>query len=801
MLKDPTKTLIVSILIIIAAFSFWLKKTEPKIDVAGKTTITIVTSTVPRDQVYWNMLIKEFEKEHPSILINTIKTLDEKKVNTMVAGGVAPDLIRLQGQTLGYWIQAEALLDITSWLEEDRDAFALDDIYEIALQAFSYEGKSYGLPCGVVPFVLFYNKDLFRKYNIPFPDETWTWEDLRKYGKVLTNDFDEDGINDEIGIDMNIWSEGLYTFIFQNNGKLLNEEGSRIDMTDPRTVEAIQFVYDIVHKDRIVKSNFNMVKGVNNIRFQNGAIGMLSPGGSFWIPEFREFEEIDWDVAPLPSGPARRATTIAPEGWGISAQSKHPRETYELLKFIAGVKGQEIMAKAALFIPCRKSVCHADVFLKPVDLKTGEPYKYPQHMENLIKDLDEGNTELPVWASTRWPIVRDLLNRVFYNLLMDPEKTGVTPETVCRDFTEQANQILIGAEKETQGKKIPWTLIYSGAVVILISSGIILFVKRRKRVKGRFLASENRWGYLLISPWIIGFVIFFAGPLLFSILLSFCSWLSLGPPGTARFIGTENFSTIFTSDPDFSKSLLVTSYFSILFVPLGLIFGLALALLMNIEVKGMRIFRTIYFLPAVLPSVAIAVLWKDLFRQTGYLNLIIQKTYNSSLGLIFGKISFSNLPNWLYNADFTVPAIVIMGLWGVGGGMMIYLAGLRSIPKHLYESADIDGANRFHKFRHITLPQLSPVIFFNLIMGIIGSFQVFTQAYMLFSTEGQANRAGPGDSALFYVLNLYQQAFEQFKMGYASALAWILFFIILVFTLLVFKSSSLWVYYEGERGK
>jgi len=802
MLKDPIKVLLVSIIIILIAFNIWLKKTEPEIDIEGKTSITIVTSTAPRDRLFWDLLIAEFEKNHPEIRINSIKTLDEKKVNTMIAGGVSPDLIRLEGQTLGYYLRAEALLDITEWLKRDKEEFRLNDIYDIALKAFIYKNRNFGLPCGVVPFVMYYNKDLFRKYDIPFPDETWTWNDLRKYGKIMTNDFDGDGINEEIGIDMNIWSEGLYTFIFQNGGRILNNEGNRVDMTDPKTVEAIQFVYDLVHDDKIVKSNFNMVKGVNNIRFQNGSIAMLSPGGGFWIPEFREFKGIDWDVAPLPSGPDRRATTIAPEGWGISSQSKHPEKAYEFLKFIASVRGQEIMAKTALFIPCRKSVCHSDVFLNPIDVETGKQFEHPEHMENLIKDLDEGNTELPVWTSTRWPIVRDLFNRTFYNLLMDPEKPGVTPEKVCREFTEQANIILKQAEKETTGKKIPWDMVLSSLIFIILISAALLYTKRRKRTKAGYIqTSENRWGYLLISPWIIGFVIFFAGPLLFSIFLSFCNWLSLGPPETARFVGMENFSRIVTNDPDFSKSLMVTSYFSILFVPLGLIFGLALALLMNVEAKGMRAFRTIYFLPAVLPSVAIAVLWKDLFRQTGYLNLLIQKAYNVTLGWFFGKITISQLPNWLFNADFTVPAIVIMGLWGVGGGMMIYLAGLRSIPKQLYESADIDGANRFQKFRNVTLPQLSPVIFFNLIMGIIGSFQVFTQAYMLFSTEGQANRAGPDDSALFYVLNLYQQAFEQFKMGYASALAWILFLIILVFTLLVFKSSSLWVYYEGEREK
>jgi len=203
---------------------------------------------------------------------------------------------------------------------------------------------------------------------------------------------------------------------------------------------------------------------------------------------------------------------------------------------------------------------------------------------------------------------------------------------------------------------------------------------------------------------------------------------------------------------------------------------------MNQKVRGILWFRTLYYLPSVISGVAVSLLWVWIFNpQFGVLNYLL------------GKVGITG-PEWLYSEFWVLPAFVIMSLWTIGGGMIIFLAGLQGIPIELYEAAELDGANQIQKFFRITIPMISPIIFFNLVMGIIGSFQVFTQAYIM--TSG-----GPHYASLFYVLYLYQQAFQYFRMGYASALAWILFLVILFFTLLVFKSSPLWVYYEGTLRK
>jgi len=296
----------------------------------------------------------------------------------------------------------------------------------------------------------------------------------------------------------------------------------------------------------------------------------------------------------------------------------------------------------------------------------------------------------------------------------------------------------------------------------------------------RMRRSENIAGYLFISPWIIGFLAFGLFPFVATFVISFCRWDIISD---TKFVGFENYAKLLVrggiESRLFRKSLVNTIYYSALAVPLGIVGGMAIALLLNKPNRVMRLFRTIYYLPAVTSGVAVALLWAWLFHAD--FGLI-----NSSLR----KIGITG-PAWLESQEWAIPALVIMSLWGVGGSMVIYLAGLQAIPKHLYEVADIDGASWFRKFVHVTLPMLSPTIFFTLILGIIGSFQVFVPAYVM-------TRGGPGNATLFYVLNLYFNAFEYFRMGYACALAWFLFLVILVLTLIQFKLAKRWVYYAGE---
>jgi multiple sugar transport system permease protein len=297
--------------------------------------------------------------------------------------------------------------------------------------------------------------------------------------------------------------------------------------------------------------------------------------------------------------------------------------------------------------------------------------------------------------------------------------------------------------------------------------------RRRPMTLGR---REAIWAYVLISPWLVGFVIFTAGPMVASLIFSATSYDIINPP---IFVGADNYVRLFTADPRFWTSLRVTLTFAVVALPLGLVVGFTLALMLNADIPGVSVWRTIYYLPSVAAGVAVAILWSTLF--------------NPRFGIINWILSWFGIrgPGWLASPDWALPALVVMSLWGVGGGMIIYLAGLQSIPTTLYDAAHVDGANRWHRLRYITLPMMTPIIFYNLVMGTIGTFQYFTNAYVM--TGG-----GPVEATLFYNLNLYNNAFRYMRMGYASALAWILFAIVLFLTLLIFRSSASWVYYEGS---
>ena len=285
------------------------------------------------------------------------------------------------------------------------------------------------------------------------------------------------------------------------------------------------------------------------------------------------------------------------------------------------------------------------------------------------------------------------------------------------------------------------------------------------------------WGYALLLPWAIGFLTLTAGPMATSLWLSFHKYDFT----TREYVGLENYRRLFYEDPLFWKSLQVTASYALIAVPLGIIGSLALAVLLNSKVRGIPIFRTVYYLPSLVPAVASAVLWQWLFN-----------TDNGLLNQILAVFGFAG-PQWLQDERWTLPGFILMSLWGIGGGrMVIFLAGLQGIPDSFREAASLDGAGHWTTFRHVTLPLLSPVLFFNVVLGVIGSFQYFTQAYVM--TGG-----GPNNASLFYALYLFRNAFEYFKIGKASAMAWVLFAILLAITAIQFWMAKRWVHYEGEK--
>jgi multiple sugar transport system permease protein len=309
---------------------------------------------------------------------------------------------------------------------------------------------------------------------------------------------------------------------------------------------------------------------------------------------------------------------------------------------------------------------------------------------------------------------------------------------------------------------------------------------RRGEPRSRMARQEAITGWLFASPWIIGFLLFTFIPMAFSVYASFTDYNIIRDP---EWIGTQNYVRIFTNDRFFWKSLENTFWLVGFKVPIVMIVSIAIALLLNTNVPGERAFRTIIYLPNVLSGVAAVFLWQWILTPNGLLN-----TGLAAVGI--------RGPAWFADPNWTKPGLIVMGMWWIGGNVLIYLASLKGIPQQLYEAAMIDGAGALAKIRHITLPMLSPTIFFQIVTSIIGTFQIFTTVYILSSSAGaDVALGGPSQSLLFYVLYLYNRAFGKvgergLQMGYASALAWILFVIILAITLFQIWLSKRWVYYE-----
>lgn len=291
--------------------------------------------------------------------------------------------------------------------------------------------------------------------------------------------------------------------------------------------------------------------------------------------------------------------------------------------------------------------------------------------------------------------------------------------------------------------------------------------------------SETIWGIAFAAPAILGFLVFTAGPMVASFFIGLTDW----PIGDSpKFVGLQNFQDIFADDDLFYTSLKSTLYYAFASVPLMLIVAFVAAILLNQNVRGLSFYRTIYYLPVMVPFVASSLLWLWI--------------YNPDNGLANSVLDGVGLPQsqWVFNNNTVIPSLILMNVWTFGNAAVIFLAGLQGVPTHLYEAVSADGGNAWHRLRHVTLPMMTPTIFFNLVTGLIIAFQEFVQPYIM--TKG-----GPNDASLFYVFYVWRTAFSDGQMGYASALSWLLFAVIVIVTVAIFRSARHWVYYQAGEGR
>ena len=752
-----------------------------------KTLLRILYwGSIEENQIVRSM-VADFEAEHPDIKVQPIhSTRFPQKLRTMLAAGDAPDLFYLPLEQRKRLVEAGVIEPLDPHLEPlggppTDDHPLLAGYYANLLDAYRLpdeqgEVRLWGLPKDFTTVGMYINLDLFEEAGVEVPYDGWTWDELEEAARKITA-LRGPGRDRLYGVHLNDWNS-IFRLIATSFGGSLYEfdadgrpDFEKPTFDSPAVLEALEFLRRLRLDDGIAFNSTGLGRDAGN-EFLTGNIGIIGPLGRWMTPTYRSAPDLRFDFVPLPHKAGVPETGFtATVAWAISRDSPHKDEAFELLRFLTGPEGATRTAQLGLAIPALRDIAESDAFLNPDQMPANS---------RLFLDV------IPHSPFNDEPEIGEVYQHLAAAVSASAQMGNEEPAQAMREaetaWLAEINSPLV----RNDYPRVPWTpILLTAGAAIVAGLGVLVWMARRERL-GALDAAQERAGFLFISPWVLGFALLTIGPMVLSLILAFTRWSAMEPISSAQFVGLDNFRQLLFHDETIVKSLQVTAYYVVLAVPITQVAALAVAVLMSVAVRGIEVFRTIYFLPSVITGVAMGTLWLALFNNDWGL-------INQALSPIVGWFG-GEPPDW-FGKDagrWAIPAFVLMSVWGVGGAMVIYLAGLKNIPSSLYEAATVDGSGPWRKFWNITLPMLSPLVFFNLVMGIIGSFQVFTQAYVM-------TGRGPDDSTLFYVLNLYYQAFESHRMGYASAMAWVLFLIVLALTLLVFRASKNAVHYEGLR--
>lgn len=590
----------------------------------------------------------------------------------------------------------------------------------------------------------------------------------------------------------------LYLYGWSNGAEFMSEDGTRVTLDSREIVEALQWVTDV----------YDSLGGIDKARgFQYGATGanidplltekivMRIDTNPFLQSILKLRPDLKFGVVRAPIPEKRLAAGFKPVGWGggfahaIPATSRNKEAAWKLVRWLSSLEGNQVAAEAqASYMRARGQAffprLHSDK--RVVEWMRD---KYVMNNPRVSQDfVDAYNVYMDLMPASRYRPVTPV-GQMLWSEHVRATETAINhakpPYEALNYGTRRVQGALDRVLSPPTGPLVPWRLllgIYIASVALIIA-GFIIHQYRWIRHYG----GATRWieGYVSVFPWLLGFLVFGAGPIFFSLVISFCHYDVLSP---ARYVGLENYgallgrhfdpvvNAVVWNDPLFWKSLSNTAYM-IIGVPLSIILGLAIAMLLDLNVRGLKAYRTVYYLPSIVPAVASFILWFWIFDPSrGLLNNMLR------------SVGVADPPTWLLDPNWAKPSLILMGLWGVGASMIIWLAGLKDIPESFYEAAAVDGATAMQRFRHVTLPLLSPYILFNTIMGLIGVFQIFEASYIM--TDG-----GPADATFFFAYKLFNEAFRYLNMGPASAMAWILFVLVLSITLLQLWLSKKWVHY------
>lgn len=788
-------------LIIIFISSILLPEGFPEPAPSSGKEITLSLWGVPEAQSFEGVraAVAEFERRHPHIRVKIgspggTADIDPQKLLTAVAAGTPPDLILQDRFTISGWAARGAFLPLNDLVEQDN--INKEDFYHACWNEGVYQGKLYGLSYNTDVRGLYYNRDLLKEYGYDRPPENW--EELKRYSSTMT---EREGKNfyRRVGF-APLWGNSwLYMYGWLNDGRFLSEDGRRCTMNEEPVVEALRWL----------KECYDAIGGFSNVRgfeeaggfgggvdpFITGKVVMIINGN--WVLDdiARYKPDLNFGIAGPP--PPKGKDSISWSGgfaMAIPAASKHIDEAWELAKWLTleegwiytGRKQKEYNKSIGqdFYIPILS--CQRDLNEKMFEL-------FPMPNDNMQEAM---NKFLALMEVSKYRPVTPV-GRVLWDeqvAAADFALQGLkSPEEALNDSARRVQEELNRIFMPPDYPLLNWTLVsIIGLGLLAAALGYWFYHIAKFWRNTKLYRKEAAAGILFASPWMIGFLWIMLGPMFVSFVFSFCEFDFMHP---ARYAGLDNYIRMFgfhkvpsvtggmkwaPKDPYFWKCLWNTLYITVFGVPLSMIIGLSVALLLNLKVKGLSFYRTFFYIPSIVPVMATVLLWGWILHpQIGGLNTLLRPVYN---------FLDMNAPGWFYDPHLAKPALLMLLLWGSGSTMIIWLAGLKGIPFQLYEAAEIDGAGAIQRFFHVTLPMLTPYIFFNMIMGVIFYIQIFTQAYVL---------QGDQDSLLVFVFYLFNNAFSYFKMGYASALAWILFLIILILTLIQLRLSRKWVYYEG----
>jgi len=734
----------------------------------------------------WYALIDAFEEKYPHVNIAigpTDRGSDLQKLLSGVVGDSPPDVFRREAQLFGDIAARDILMPLDEFVEADKshlDGLHEEDYPAGVWESGKYEGVLYGISESVNPLILAYNKDHFRQAGLDPEKPPETWDEWVETIRLLT-------LRDKQG---RILRSGFTPHRFDILQFHILQQGAWVITEDGRT--CIEGCPEAIRGAELTTAISNTMGGRGTIdKFWATIIGEEAEFSPFGMGKCSMSIEDDWvifrvmrfhhglnmGVAPAPHPPGHDPITVSMTHtfYFIPRNARHPKEAWDFIRFVCSPEGQLPYAAAMDEEAKKKGTSYSYTGIrsnrklaKALDDAGYVPQEplYRECFEEAKRILDH---VVPLPPSPASALIQDELKRV-----VDDTAYGVASATAsyaaARNRIQQQLDMFFGRESLPLFR---WRYVWLVLLVLVLGAiGYLGWHTRGERAVSGLQRRENRSGLFFITPWAVGFLLFIAGPMVFSIAISFCDYDVLHP---ARFVGFRNYRSLVFQDPLFWKSLGNTA-FMVVALPVGMSVSLGIALLLNNSVRGMNFYRTVFYLPAITPAIAAAVLWFALLNPDGLINDTLERW----LGI--------HGPAWLADPNWSKPAMVLMGLWGAGGGMILWLAGLQGIPQQLYEAASIDGAGPFQRFFSVTLPMLTPYIFFSLVVGVIGVFQIFAQALVL--TLG-----GPADSTLFYVYYLFNNAFRYFKMGYASAQAWILFVLVMILTAIQWRLSKRWVHY------